>query len=53
MAGSGRPIPKLSDEENAEVYGGEKIFASSHPVLQKMNPHVAEVTQKFPDGGRK
>jgi hypothetical protein len=49
----GNNIPKLSDEEKAEVYGREKFVASGHPVLQTMNPHIAEVTQKFPDGGRK
>ncbi len=49
----GNDIPKLSDGEKAEVYDGEKIVASSHPVLQKMNPYVAEVTQEFPPGGRK
>jgi hypothetical protein len=49
----GNDIPKLSDEEKAQVYDGEKIVASSRPVLQKMNPYVAEVTQEFPRGDRK
>ncbi len=49
----GNGIPKLSEEEKNEVYDGEKIVASSNPVLQKMNPYVEEVTMRFPSGDKK
>jgi len=49
----GYDLPKLSDEEKAEVFAGEKTVGSSHPVLQKINPYVAEVTQIFSPGGSK
>jgi len=48
--GKANDIPKLSYEEKDAAYGGEKIVASSHPVLRKMNPYVAGVTLEFPLG---
>lgn len=29
------------------LVSGEKILSSSHPVLRKLNPHVAGITVDF------
>lgn len=46
----GNNIRKLTNEEETQVYGSDNILPSSHPVLQKMNPYVAEFTEIFPRG---
>ncbi len=46
----GEDIPKLGDEERAQVYGTDKDLPSSNPVLQKINPYVAKFSVIFPLG---
>ncbi len=43
----GHDIPELSADEKAEVYDGERIVASSNPVLQKVNPRVHRDDLRF------
>ena len=50
---AGHQIPLLSDEESDQVEGPTTIIVSSHPVVQKINPYVAELTQVFPRDGTK
>lgn len=43
----GEYLPKVTDEEIAAVQGDRSI-RSNHPVLRKLNPHVAAMRLEFP-----
>lgn len=45
---NGHYVPKLTKDEEDQVYDGEKVISSTNPVLQKINPLVVVLTMEFP-----